>query len=108
MSVHLFAPSSESRLCLLSTDTYGCFPLPSGGSRGRPLREPCGSPPSSVLWGRKTAPHPSVSPPVDPWGHVPPATAVQEEMESSPGFVSNLCGSLPRASDSGDSSPTSR
>src|SRR2546421_5936045 len=47
-------------------------PLPSSGSRGRPLREPCGSPPSSVLWVSTTAPDPSVTPPVDPWGHVPP------------------------------------
>src|SRR5208337_3913621 len=47
--------SSESRLCLLSTDSYACFPLPSSGSRGRSLRKPCGSPPSPVLWGCKTA-----------------------------------------------------
>jgi hypothetical protein len=30
------------------------------------LAEPCGSPPSSVLWVRKTARHPSVPPLVDP------------------------------------------
>src|SRR5215468_860526 len=33
-----------------------CFPLPSSECRGRPFPEPCGSPPSPVLWGRKTAP----------------------------------------------------
>ena len=31
------------------------LPLPSSGSRGRSLRKPCGSPPSPVLWGCKTA-----------------------------------------------------
>ena len=39
-----------------SADTSACSPLPSSGFRGRPLREPCGSPPSRVLWGRTTAP----------------------------------------------------
>ena len=50
---------SAPRLCFLSSDTCICFPLPSSGSRGRSFRKPCGSPPSSVLRGRKTAP-PSV------------------------------------------------
>src|SRR5271169_6496758 len=50
---------SEPRLCFLSSDTCTCSPLPSSGSRGRFLRKPCGSPPSSVLRVRKTAP-PSV------------------------------------------------
>src|SRR5271169_6690747 len=36
-------------------DTSTCSSLPSSGYRGRPLREPCGSPPSSVVWIRKTA-----------------------------------------------------
>src|SRR5882724_8621594 len=36
-------------------DTSICLPLPSGGSRGRSLQEPCGSPPSSVLRACKTA-----------------------------------------------------
>jgi len=36
------------------------------------LLKPCGSPPSPVLWGRKTARHLSVIPPVDPRDHVPP------------------------------------
>ena len=36
-------------------DTSTCSPLPSSGYRGRPLREPCGFPPSQVLWARKTA-----------------------------------------------------
>ena len=50
---------SEPRLCFLSPDTCTCFPLPSSGSRGRSFRKPCGSPPSRVLRGRKTA-HPPV------------------------------------------------
>jgi len=55
-----------------SADTSVCFPLPSGGYRGRSFRKPCGSPPSQVLWVRKTA-RPSV--PVAsgfPWPLVPP------------------------------------
>ncbi len=36
------------------------------------LRKPCGSPPSPVLWGHKTARHLSVIPPVDPRDRVPP------------------------------------
>jgi hypothetical protein len=59
-------PGSESRLCILSTDSYACFPLPSSGCGGRSLRKPCGSTLSSVLWGCKTARHPSVLPSVDP------------------------------------------
>jgi hypothetical protein len=35
-------------------DTSTCSPLPSGGYRGRPFREPCGSPPSQVLWAHTT------------------------------------------------------
>ena len=42
-----------------STDTSPCSPLPSSGYRGRSFRKPCGSPPSPVLRGRKTA-RPSV------------------------------------------------
>jgi len=54
-----------------SPDTPACFPLPSRGYRGRSLRKPCGSPPSSVLWGRKTA-QPSIrNPSGRPCGHVP-------------------------------------
>src|SRR5262252_8801933 len=45
-------------------DTSTCLPLPSGGSRGRSCRKPCGSPPSSVLWARTTAADPSLPPPV--------------------------------------------
>src|ERR1700693_5225941 len=55
-----------------SADTSACSPLPSNGYRGRSLRKPCGSPPSRVLWGRKTA-HPSI--PIAsgfPWRSVPP------------------------------------
>src|SRR5260370_16897857 len=51
---------SEPRLCFLSSDTCTCSPLPSSGSRGRSFRKPCGSPPSRVLRGRKTA-HPPLS-----------------------------------------------
>src|SRR5215475_13049970 len=36
-------------------DTSTCSPLPSSGYRGRPFREPCGSPPSQVLWAHTTA-----------------------------------------------------
>ena len=46
---------SEPQLCFLSPDTCTCSPLPSSGYRGRSLRKPCGSPPSQVLRGRKTA-----------------------------------------------------
>src|SRR5215813_8655762 len=46
----------RASLCFLSADSYACFPLPSSGFRGRPFPVPCGSPPSPVLWGRKTAP----------------------------------------------------
>ena len=55
-----------------SADTSACSPLPSNGCRGRSLRKPCGSPPSPVLRGRKTA-RPSF--PVAsgfPWRSVPP------------------------------------
>src|ERR1039457_1165104 len=45
-------------------DTSTCSSLPSSGYRGRPLREPCGSPPSQVLLNRKTAPLPLPAPPV--------------------------------------------
>jgi hypothetical protein len=86
-----------------------CFPLPFSGFRGRPLREPCGSPPSSVLWGRKTA-RPSVrAPPVDPRGpRTSQPAAIREETESSLGFLDNPCGSMPRARDSGDPGTTSQ
>src|ERR1022692_161809 len=42
-----------------STDAPPCSLLPSNGYRGRSFRKPCGSPPSQVLRGRKTA-RPSV------------------------------------------------
>jgi hypothetical protein len=61
------------------------------------LEGPCGSPPSLVLWGRKTAP-PSI--PVTsglPRRSVPPP----EEMGSSLGFLGNPFGNMPRARDSG-------
>jgi hypothetical protein len=43
-------------------------PFPPVGSMAA-LSEPCGSPPSSVLWGRKTAPPSFLAPFVDPRGH---------------------------------------
>src|SRR6516164_6184496 len=86
-----------------SADTSPCSPLPSSGYRGRPLREPCGSPPSQVLGVRKTA-HPSVrgrlcSP-------LATGTPLREEMGSSLGFLGNPLGSMPRARDSGDPGTT--
>jgi hypothetical protein len=67
----------------LSADTSACSPLPSSGYHGRSLRKPCGSPPSQVLRGRKTA-RPSF--PVAsgfPWRSVPPM--VRRRCRSSPG-----------------------
>ena len=66
--------------------------------------EPCGSPPSSVLRGRKTAP-PSLG------GHLwfPLASTLpflRAETVSSPGFMGNPFGSMPRARDSGDPGAT--
>jgi hypothetical protein len=88
-----------------SPDTSACSPLPSSGYRGRSLRKPCGSPPSQVLRVRKTA-RPSV--PVAsgfPWRPVPPM--VRRRWGSSPGFLGNPFGSMPRARDSGDPGATS-
>ncbi len=88
-----------------SADTSACSPLPSGGYRGRSLRKPCGSPPSQVLRGRKTA-RPSF--PVAsgfPWRSVPPM--VRRRWGSSPGFLGNPFGNMPRARDSGDPGATS-
>src|SRR5262249_39651726 len=76
-----YAGFSKSRLWFRRPIHLLGQPLPSGGSRGRPLREPCGSPPSSVVWVSTTAPDPSATPPVDPWSHVPPPT--EEEIGSS-------------------------
>ena len=95
---------SEPQLCFLSPDTCTCSPLPSSGFRGRSFRKPCGSPPSSVLRGRKTT-HPSVS------GRLrsPLASALplsRAEVASSPGFMGNPFGSMPRARDSGDPGAT--
>ena len=89
-----------------SADTSACFPLPSSGYRGRSLRKPCGSPPSQVLRGRKTA---CPSFPVAsglPWRSLPPM--VRRRWGSSPGFLGNPFGSMPRARDSGAPSATSR
>ena len=57
-------------------DSSPCFPLPSSGYRGRPLREPCGSPPSSVLWVRKTARLPLAAASGFPWRQVTSASEV--------------------------------
>ena len=55
-----------------SADMSACSPLPSSGFRGRPLREPCGSPPSQVLWVRKTARPSFPFASGFPWPTVPP------------------------------------
>ena len=78
-------------------------PRPSNGYRGRSFRKPCGSPPSSVLWVRKTA-RPHTCPPLVSLGDRVSAL-VSGEMASSPGFLGNPFGNMPRASDSGDFGP---
>ena len=55
-----------------SADTSACSPLPSSGFRGRPLREPCGSPPSQVVWAHKTARPSFPFASGFPWPTVPP------------------------------------
>ena len=86
-----------------STDTSPCSPLPSSGYRGRSFRKPCGSPPSQVLWGRKTA-LPSVLGRLrSPLAAVLPL--LRAEMGSSPGFMGNPFGNMPWADDSGDPGP---
>jgi hypothetical protein len=82
--VHLFPPSLQ----------WVPWPL---------LAEPCGSPPSSVLWVRKTA-RPHTCPPLVSLGDRITAL-VSGEMASSPGFLGNPFGNMPRASDSGDFGP---
>ena len=114
-------------------DTSTCSSLSSSGCRGRPLREPCGSPPSSVVWIRKTARLPVPAPPValgrrrlrsrvirfsrgQPLAPRRPgvfglgATRCPDHGEagSSPGFTGNPLVSMPRASDSGDPGHASR
>jgi hypothetical protein len=107
-------------------DASTCSSLPSSGYRGRPLREPCGSPPSSVIWAHKTARLPLPAPPVSlgsrrlrlrvvrfsrrqpspPGDQVSLGWAAPEprcgETGSSPGFTESPLVSMPRASDSGD------
>ena len=84
-----------SRLCLPRPIRPLGPPLPSSGFRGRPLREPCGSPPSSVLWATTTAPDPFV-PLRSTLGatYLPPGG---QEIESSLRFLDNPCGNMPRA-----------
>jgi hypothetical protein len=81
-----------------------CFSLPPVGS----VAAPCGSPavphvPRYYGVVRLLA-HPSAPPSVDPRGPrtSQPSTAAREKMESSLGFLSSPCGSMPRARDSGD------
>jgi len=100
-SVGFTSDGRESVHNLGSTDSYVCFPLPSSGCRGRPLREPCGSPPSSVLWSCKTA-QPSFRassgrPLVARTSRPNPGAVllVWEEMGSSREFPANLCGTCP-------------
>src|SRR6266566_4434141 len=76
-----------------STDASPCFPLPSSGFRGRSFRKPCGSPPSLVLRGRKTA-RPSILDRLRfPLAAVLPL--LRAEMGSSPGFMGNPFGNIP-------------
>ena len=112
-------------------DTSPCSSLPSSGCRGRPSREPCGSPPSSVLWTRKTARLSVPAPPVSLGSRRlsvrvirfsrgsprPPETGCLGvgrhlspdcgETASSPGFTGSPLVSMPRARDSGDPGSTS-
>ena len=86
-------PSSESRRWFPRPTRPHGHPLPSSGYRGRSFQKPCGSPPSQVLLGHKTA-HPSVH------GHLrsPLATVLpllRAEMGSSPGFMGNPFGNMP-------------
>jgi hypothetical protein len=85
--VHLFPPSLQ----------WVPWPL---------LAEPCGSPPSSVLRVRKTAP-PSVDRRLR-FPLVPALPLLRAKMVSSPGFLGNPFGSMPRARDSGDPGATSQ
>jgi hypothetical protein len=83
--VHLFPPSLQ----------WVPWPL---------LTEPCGSPPSQVLRVRKTAP-----PSVNRRLRSPLVSALpllRTGMVSSPGFMGNPFGSMPRARDSGDPGAT--
>src|SRR6516164_11749866 len=68
-----------------STDTSPCSPLPSSGCRGRSFRKPCGSPPSQVIRGRKTALPSVLSRLRSPLAAVLPLLRV--ETESSPRFM---------------------
>ena len=108
----------------LCADTSTCSPLPSSGYRGRPLREPCGSPPSQVVWVRKTArlsvaaasglPWQQVSArrgfvrfprgePSSPetwscWGWAKTDAHIRTETGSSPRFTGSPFGCMPRPS----------
>jgi hypothetical protein len=113
-------------------DTSTCSPRPSSGYRGRPLREPCGSPPSSVPWAHKTARLPVAATSGFPWQQVSRVEGCSlpverpscsrdpvrfglggthahrsREVGSSPGFTGNPLESMPRARDSGDPAATS-
>jgi len=77
----------------LCADASTCSPLPSSGYRGRPLREPCGSPPSSVIWVRKTARLPVTAASGLPWQQVFARrgfVCFPQGVPSSPGTWSSL------------------
>ena len=99
-----------------------CSPLPSSGYPGRPLREPWGSPPSQVLWVRKTARLSIAAASGYPWRRLtsvrarsllwarPPVPQTRfhflmretfaqssEEIASSPGFTGDPFESMPRS-----------
>jgi hypothetical protein len=118
------------RYCL---DTSAWFSLPSSGYRGRPFPEPCGSPPSRVVWSSKTARRSVPATSGLPWqrltatsricslhsedilatsgawfvclgvNHTPIHTA---EIVSSPAFAGSLFESMPRTRDPGDPDTT--
>ena len=94
-----------SRLCFLRQIHPFVPPFPPVGT----VAAPCGSPavphlPRYYGFIRLLVPL-SRSPPVSLGGQVP---LLREEMASSPGFLENPFGSMPRARDSGDPGATSR
>ena len=128
---HAFT-SSKSRACNAAQIRRPVHPFPPVDTVAAPAREPCGSPPSSVLWNRKTAQLPLPAPPVSLGDRfssfeglfaslgeslVPHGTwflwvgrnraQMSGEVVSSPGFTESPLISMPRASDSGDSEHTS-
>ena len=94
---------SEPRLCFLSPDTCTCSPLPSSGSRGRSLRSPAVPHLHRYCGFVRLLVHIRVR----LWSPLAIAftALVSGEMASSPGFLGNPFGNMPRASDSGDFGP---